>query len=165
MKKMILFFIVITGIAITSFAQKQAKSKIDSLFSVLESAKPDTAKVSTLNALAFEFADNNPDTSIYYASEAQALAIKLNYKIGIANAYLTIGNALINLGNYEKALKNINDALMIYDQILPMATGTEKTGDKLKIMKKKAGVYNYIGVINLYQGNYPGALKSFFTSI
>ena len=170
MKKALFLLTVISCIAIQSFAQKQGKSKIDSLLSVLKTAKEDTAKVNKLNALADEFRNNDPDTALYFASQAQALSIKMNYKMGIANAYLTIGTALTNLGNYEKALKNNNDALTIYDQLLPIpiaigTTGTEKTSVKTKILKQKARAYNIIGVDYSYLGNYPEALKNYFASL
>ena len=110
---------------------------------VLANAKEDTAKVNTLNTLAQEFKSNNPDTAIYFANEALALATKLNYKMGIADAYLWIGKAITNLGKYDEALKNSNDALRIYDQLLI----SEKTADKSKILKQKANAYNNIGTI------------------
>jgi class 3 adenylate cyclase/Tfp pilus assembly protein PilF len=165
MKKAIFFFTVIACIAIQSFAQQQGKSKIDSLLFVLKTAKQDTAKVNTLNALADEFRNNDPDTALYFANQAQALAIKLNYKMGIANSQLTKIIAETNLGKYDEALKSSNDVLKIYDQLLPIAVGTEKTGGKAKILKQKARVYNSIGSSYFYQGNYPAALKNYSVSL
>lgn len=165
MRKAFLLFTVILCVTIHSFAQKQGESKIDSLLSVLKTAQPDTAKVNTLDRLASEFVDNNPDSAIYFASEAQALAKKLNYKMGIANAFLTIGAAFSNLGNYEKALEKLNEALTIYDQLLLVTTGTENTGYKQKVLNKKATAYNKIGLIFYYQNNYPEALKNYSASL
>src|SRR5436305_4544418 len=78
---------------------------IDSLKTVLQSAK-DTAKINTLNWLAYQLRSNDPDTAIYFANEALTLATKINYKTGIGNACLWKGVALMNLGKYEDALKN-----------------------------------------------------------
>jgi len=165
MKKALFLLIVIASIASPSLAQKQGKSRIDSLLSVLKTAKPDTAKVNTLNNLAYEFRNNNPDTTIYFAGEARALAIKMNYKLGIADAYLYSAMALYILLKYEKALKNSNDALTIYDQLLPLAAGTEKTGDKSKILKQKAKAINVIGSIYTDQNNCPEAMKNYSASL
>jgi signal transduction histidine kinase len=165
MKKALFFLFSLVFLVNQSFAQKHGQQKIDSLFTVLKTLKPDTAKVNTLDRLAYEFENNNPDTAIYFADEARVLAIKLNYKMGIANACYTIGTSLSHLGNYEKALKTLNDALKIYDQLLLITTGPENTGDNPKILKKKANVYNEIGLIYLYQGNYPEALKNFTAAL
>ena len=54
MKKAFLFLIIIIFIASQSNAGKQGQEKIDSLFSVLKTAKEDTAKVNTVIALAIE---------------------------------------------------------------------------------------------------------------
>ena len=164
MKKTLILLIAML-IVYGAFSQKQGRQITDSLFNVLKISEQDTARVNTLNAIAYEFANNNPDTSIYFAGEARALAIKLDYKMGIANAYMTIGNALTNLGDYEKALKNSNDALTLYEQLQPITAGTEKTAGTTKILKQKAKVFNYIGIIYWRLGNYQEALKNYFASL
>ncbi|TRZ70300.1 MAG: response regulator [Bacteroidetes bacterium] len=158
MKRSYTLIVLLFSVLYLSFSQDQ--HSIDSLRSVLKTAKADTAKVNTLNALADKFKTNNPDQAITFASLAQELAIKLNYQMGIAAAYLTIGIASTYHGNYEKALKNNYDALKIYDQLLLSAVGTGKTVSKSKILKQKARAYNNIGNNYMYQGNYPEALKN-----
>jgi adenylate cyclase len=165
MKKVLFLLIIIAGINLQSLAQKQGQSKVDSLLSVLKTAKPDTAKVNILNALADEFRNNDPDSAMYFAGEALALAVKLNDKMKIADVHLTLGAVLTDFGNFEKAMKSCNDALAIYEQLLPTAAGNEKTGDKSRILKQKAAVYNNMGNIYMEQGNYPEAMKNYFTSL
>ncbi|MEP7169200.1 MAG: tetratricopeptide repeat protein [Bacteroidota bacterium] len=128
---------------------------IDSLQSVLKTAKEDTAKVNILNGLAFEFRNNNPDTTIYFAKEALALATKLNYKLGIANSYLNLSSVMTNLGQFEEALKNVNEAIVIYDQLL----ASEEFTSKSVILKQKARAYSNVGNIHFSQGNYSEAMK------
>ena len=164
MKKALFLLIVMLSV-VEAFTQKHGQEKIDSLFTVLKTAKEDTAKVNMLNAVATEFRNNNPDTAIYFSGKAQALAIKLNYKMGITVAQLTMSEANINLGKYDEALKTSNNALKLCDQLLPEATGTEKTGGKAKILIQKARSYNIIGIIYDNQGNYPEALKNYFASL
>ena len=135
--------------------------KVDSLLKVLKTAKEDTIRVNTLNALAYEIASNNPDTAVYFANEALALATKLNYKMGIADAHFIIGIGLSYLGKYKEALKNFNDALKLYDELLTSAT----TAYKLKILKGKGNAYNIIGFVNDDQSDYPEALKNHFTAL
>src|SRR5437879_1898190 len=103
MKKILQLFLTLTVFFGDKICNAQDQNKTDSLFTVLSNAKEDTAKVNTLIALASELRNKNPDTSIYFANEALALATKLNYKMGIANAYLRIGIAIILLGKYEEA--------------------------------------------------------------
>ena len=165
MKKALFLLIVIASLAKLSFCQKHEQEKIDSLFTVLKTAKEDTAKVNTLNFLANLIASNNPDTALYLANHALALAIKLNYKMGITVAQLTMSEANINLGKYDEALKTSNNALKLCNQLLPEATGTEKTGGKAKILIQKARSYNIIGIIYDNQGNYPEALKNYLASL
>jgi signal transduction histidine kinase len=157
MKKIILVLVCIYCCIILCHGQN---AKIDSLLKVLESSKEDTAKVNTLNRIASEFRNNNPDTAIYFANQAHSLAFKLNDKMGIANSCLIFGSAFKNLGNYEMALNNCDSALIIYEQLLQTYTEPELTAGKLKILKQQARAYNGIAIINDLQNNYPEALKN-----
>jgi len=161
MNKALFFLIIIVFIASQSNAGKQGQEKIDSLFSVLKTAKEDTAKVNTVIALAIECYSKNPDTAFYFANEALALATKINYNMGIAEAHFQIGTTLANQGKFDEAIKNLTDALTLYDILLPSAT----TAYKSKILKRKGGAYNNMGVINLYQGNFFAGLKNFSASL
>ena len=158
MKKGIL--ILICFCCFTGLIHGQNK-KVDSLLQVLKTAKEDTSKVNTFYALVKIFLDVNPDTSVYFGNKALALATKLHYKIGIADAYVLIGAGLDNLGKYEEALKNYNDALKLYDELLTSAT----TATKSKILKGKGNAYNHAGIVNDLQGNYPEALKNYFAAL
>lgn len=150
MKKIIILFLLIT---FQAYAQQ---SKNDSLLSVLKIEKEDTAKVNTLNELARQFRSNNPDTAIYFANEAKALATKLNYKMGIGDACLLKGIALTYAGKYEEALRSLNDALKLANQLLT----TENAADKSKFLNLKARAYVSIGNTFYEQGNYTEALKN-----
>jgi two-component system, NarL family, sensor histidine kinase UhpB len=160
MKNRILILIYLC--LIINFCEGQNR-RVDSLLKVIKTANEDTTKVNTLNFLAIEFKSNNPDTAIYFAKQAQALAIKIKYNMGIANAYWIIGSASNNLGNYELALKYCNNALKIFGQLL--SAGTETATGKVKILKQKARLYNLIGIIYDGLGNYPEALKNYSSSL
>jgi two-component system, NarL family, sensor histidine kinase UhpB len=136
-------------------------TKIDSLQKVLQTSEYDTVKVHALIELAYETADNNPDTAIYICNQALTLATEVNYKMGIANAHNTMGIILIYLGRYEEAIKTSIDAIALYDEMLI----SMKSAHKTKILKQEGDAYNHIGFIYLIQNNYQEGLKNFSTSI
>jgi two-component system sensor histidine kinase UhpB len=135
--------------------------KIDSLLHLLKTTKEDTSKVNTFNALAKQFSDNNPDTAVYFANEALALATKVKYKIGIADAHYNIGLRFMHLEKVKEALENFNDALKLYDELLTSMT----TADKSKILTRKSKTYNNIGRLNEFQGNWPEGLKNYAAAL
>ena len=161
MKKLILLTAMLFLIQSLGFSQKKSNELRDSLFSVLTKESGNAAEVNTLNALAFEFRNNDPDTSIYFSGRAIALSTKLNDKTGTADAHLNISSAQVNLGNYVEAMKNTIRAIKIYDELL----FSQKSGDSSKILKQKARAHTINGNIGFNQGNYPEALKNYFTSL
>jgi two-component system sensor histidine kinase UhpB len=162
MNKYILIVICLCCLTGTGNGQDKA---VDSLLQVLKTSKEDTAKVNTLNKLAIIFRSNNPDTSIYYAGQAKALADKMDYRLGAADALVNAGIAFRNLGKYEEALKNCNAALTIYNQLLPVPAGSGETALKIKILKKIASTYNTIGIIYDGQSKWAQALKHYFSAL
>lgn len=102
MKRNLFWFLILFSLQHRCFSQDL--HLIDSLFSVLKFQKEDTTKVNTLNELANEFRNNNPDTAVYFGNEALHLATKLNYKMGIADAYFRLGTAKTDMGNYDEAM-------------------------------------------------------------
>jgi signal transduction histidine kinase len=156
-----LLILIIFCLTKQSFCQKQGQERIDSLFTVLQKTGEDSIKVNSLNALSYEFRSNDPDTAIYFGNKALVLATKTDYKMGIANAYLSIGAAEINLGKYEDALKYNTGALKMYDELLNAGT----TIDKSQVLSLKARAYGNNGNIYDNQGNYSEALKNNFAAL
>src|ERR1700741_2352325 len=91
-----------------SYAQQ---GKTDSLFTVLKTSGADTGKVNTLNALAMEFRNNDPDTSVYFSGQALALSKNTGYKKGEAEACLWMGTAIPSRGKYDEALYYLNRSI------------------------------------------------------
>ena len=100
---------------------------IDSLQNVITNAKEDSNKVNSLNALAMELRNNNPDTAIYYAKQALVVSEKIKFTKGIAEAYLWIGTIDINIGKYDDGLIMLQGAI-------------SKTNDKRIIADRKSVV-------------------------
>lgn len=147
MKKFLILFLILTSFV--SFSQNET---IDSLLTVLKTAKEDTMRVNTLNNLSFQFslaADFN--YQLTYAMEALMLAKRLNWKKGQATALNNIGGAFEDKGDFAEALKNYLSSLKIWEEI----------GAKRGI----AFCYNNIGIIYDEIGNYEEALKNYFPAL
>lgn len=119
LKKLVIFFI---SILLFIFCEKglAQNTEIDSLFTVLKTAKEDTNKVNTLNLLSYKFYHNakgDRDTAIYYAKKALHLAQKLNFQKGMGMAHSRIGASYYLLGNFPETLKNYLEALKIFEAI------------------------------------------------
>ena len=125
---------------------------IDSLRNLLPTQKEDTGKVNTLIAIGKTFdqiGDNN--NAMKYASDALALAEKINYKKGQANAYQRIGRGYDNQLNFTDARRNYSNALKIREEI----------GDQHGI------AFSTQSIADTYsnQGNYPEALKQYYAAL
>jgi serine phosphatase RsbU (regulator of sigma subunit) len=149
--KSVVFVCLFLGLLVTIPLTAQNKI-IDSLNLALKTANDDTNKVNILNYLSTELLrKENYDIAFIQANQAKILAEKLQFKKGIANAYINCGNAFMYQGNYLEALKNMSTSLKIKEEV----------GDKKGI----ANAYNSIGNTFLYQGNYPDALKNLLAAL
>lgn len=131
----------------------------DSLILSLKSITNDSLKVNTLNSIAFETRNTDPDTSIYFSKTALLLAEKNNYLYGIAESELNLGRTYLLQGELIAALKNCSDALILFDKLLPAST------NKANIEKQRGNTFNEIGKIKLSQAAYPEALKVLLTAL
>lgn len=153
MKKILIVISILSIAGIFHQSSYAQSARVDSLLSVLKTAKDDTNKVNTLNSLS-EFAGwrvSDYENAMYYAQNAKLLAEKLRFKKGIASAYGNIGIINYYEGNYPEALKNRFASLKISEEI----------GDK----KGMAGSYTNIAIIYDDQGNYTEALKNYFSAL
>lgn len=126
-------------------------NEIDSLLTVLKTAKEDTSKVNILNNLftQYEFLDSEKaKTSL---DEAFALAKKIDYKKGLAVTYGNLGDFAENHADYTEALKHYLTSFDLF----------KKIEDKRAL----ARAFNRIGVVYYYQGDYPKTLENYFSSL
>src|SRR5690349_1635595 len=91
------------------------KSVMDSLLLALNTAKEDTNKVNLLYQLS-EKCESQEDI-LLYAEQSLALAQKLSYKKGIANAFNNIGYVYDNLGQIQKALEYYSSSLKLQEEL------------------------------------------------
>ena len=139
---------ILISLWLTSFnVSAQSDSlEIDSLKKVLSIAKEDTNKVNALNALSYVTNNNGEGgEALQYAEKALALAEKINYKKGKAEALLNNSNVEDNNGDLVNALRIAEEALKLYEEL----------HDKDGIAKS----YNTLGNINWHQSDYPAARK------
>jgi tetratricopeptide (TPR) repeat protein len=153
----ILVFISLCFIA-SSYAQNRAT---DSLLAIIKVISTDTATVNTLNALSLEYRNQNPDTALHFAKKALRIATKLNYQFGIADAQLKIGNALMNIGENEKALFSLNTSSIHFDKLLASNIAAEKR----QLIRSKAQTLNSIGLLFNSTGQYNKALSNLFAAL
>jgi len=152
MKKLLLPIIITVYVQKQSWAQFEGQDRIDSLLGRLPKANDDTNKVKLLIDLSHTYYSINPDEGLKFGKQALALAEKLNWKKGMANAGRTIaGNCGYGKSDYPMALKYSFQALQQFKEI----------GDKLGT----ARILSDIGVVFWYQSNYPDALKYYFDAL
>lgn len=140
-------FLLSLMLALQHFCAAQ-NNTIDSLQAILKTSGEDTHRVNILNTLSYELLYSNTDTTIYYATIAKNLSEKLNYSKGTASAYLRLGQAYNNLGNYDQSQLFLSKALAY-------------STDKLTTAK----IYINIGINHYEMSNYPEALKNYFTGL
>lgn len=77
----------------------------DSLLKVLQTAKEDTNKVLTYINTGQQYENNQPDSAVYYYTQARLLSEKLNYTVGVIK-YISNVTYVLNLkGQLDSSLK------------------------------------------------------------
>lgn len=138
--------------ALVSPGLAQTNRPVDSLLSLLKTAKQDEGKVNVLITLNRQFWQRSEYwKSKKYAEEALALSEKLDFRKGMANAYQSLGEAERVEGNFAKALKNYMLSLNIWEEL----------GNK----KGVGFCYTSMGIIYARQGNHAAALKNHLAAL
>ncbi|MCF8448456.1 MAG: tetratricopeptide repeat protein [Taibaiella sp.] len=145
-----------------SSAFSQKRSKIDSLNTILLSAKIDTDMVKIMNSIANTYSKSDMDSGVHYAEAAYKLAKRLNFNRGLLLVYGTYGNALINVGKYEEALKLSEEGRLFMDKLLRETTDTI---ERNKILKRMASVTSNLGASYDYMAKYPEALNYYMEAV
>jgi tetratricopeptide (TPR) repeat protein len=123
----------------------------DSLSDVLKTHARDTDYVKTLSFMAWAVVNDHPDSSILLSKCGLELSRKLNYTMGMAQAYHNIGLFSKFKGDFEVSVENFKMALQ----------SLEKAGDR------KACVGSLVGLGNVYidMGKYDEALSCYQKSL
>jgi class 3 adenylate cyclase/Tfp pilus assembly protein PilF len=138
-----------------AFAQKQGKERVDSLVGEIAKAKEDTNKVNLLTYVSFAYQNINPREGIMYGEQGKELAINLDWKEGVADAYNAIGCNYRIKSDYPTALEYFFKALQINEEINDKQGIAHNVGN-IGIVYKAQGDYNkaleyYNKALNIYQ--------------
>ena len=110
--------LVLVCLQLSLLAQKRGRAAIDSLTQVLQSNPNDTTRVRTMNLLSFEFKVlGKVDSALELSTSSLALAKKINFTRGEADAYFFLGQAYAGKGKSTDALINYLAALKLYEQL------------------------------------------------
>jgi len=167
------------------------QSEIDSLKSLLETAKYDTNRVHLLNKLCWKYKYKDPTIALEYVNEALKLAKKLVFNSGIAQGSNYLGIINLTQGNYDKAIELHLKSLQLYetsDNKYGIASSLVNLGvvyyyldyldkaneyyiralniwRKLDIKKQIAGIYNNIAIVFREQKKYVESLDYYSRSL
>jgi tetratricopeptide (TPR) repeat protein len=140
-----------------------SQTKLDTLWHNLKAARHDTAVYNAYMELGNYFQNSNPDTSIYFHTQAEKVA----EKIPGAEGELRKGEAIHQKGWDNYFLSNYEKALINYKNAMKVANKYSEDKDKNNLYKAKkllAACFSGIGSIYLVQGNYDKALKYYSTA-
>ena len=99
-------------VTVNLFAQR---FQIDSLRREAKITQNDTLRLVWLRSIADFYADRNPDSSYYYAEQSLNLSRKLNLRLDEGGSLRDMGYALINRGNYPRALQTLLASMEILE--------------------------------------------------
>ena len=120
-------------------------TQLDSLLSVLKTTKEDSTKVYIYNDLFLEYEFKDEAKAQEFLEKALVLSKKIDFKKGLARAYLYSGYFAEDKGNYPEALKNYQASL--------------KTAEAINDKNGIGNAYNNIGIVYKSQGNFADAVK------
>lgn len=113
MRKIVVFLLLILCIT-GNYAQINER---DSLKTVLQTTKADTARVMALVNLSYLYYESNPDTGMTLALQAVELSRRIHFLKGESYSLNAVGNVYSILGNYPKSMDNFLQALQINEKI------------------------------------------------
>lgn len=106
---------MLSFICLPALAQDRATMQ-DSIKKLLPALPADTHKVNMVNKLAGSYIPTNQAIMVSYAQEAKALAEKLHYTKGVADATLFIAINNRQKGDYTTALEELLQCITIYEK-------------------------------------------------
>jgi signal transduction histidine kinase len=143
-----LFLFIIAFFTQPSSAQQK---KVDSLLNITKTTDDVKKKVDALNKLCNLLMYDKPQEAKQYIVEAMALAEKADYKLGMGDAYNSIGVVYDISGKYDSSIYYYEKALPIFNSI--------------SNQKGRGSTMNNLGLIYWNQSNYDKALSCFLDAL
>jgi len=159
-KRVTFYFFLFTFFSLFNLSFSKDRVKIDSLLTQVHLAKQDTEKVNLLNNLAQRFAESSDgggpgsyyiDSIMYYATKANELATKSNFKRGEAISLFKLATACYYKELFKEAI----------DYILPAIRKFKDLNDQDNV----ALGLNNLGYLYGQLGNQEKALDSYFKAL
>lgn len=135
MKKLFSFFSLLVLWSAVCYGQIE---NIRKLQRQLPHIKDSLSYIDALNRLAMLSYENNVDSTFFYTEQARAIASRLQYPKGMADAANNLGIVYDMKGNLQLALRYYNDAYNRYHKI-------HDTSDMVEAIMNIAMVYQEIG--------------------
>ena len=126
-------------------------AKIDSLRKVLVSAKNDTTRVNLMIEIGSNFYRTSPEEALNYSNQARDLAEKIDFKVGLAYAYKSIGMAYYFQSKPLEAVLNWQQSL--------------NTFREANYVRGISNMLNNLGAIYFNEGNDTKALNYYLESL
>jgi len=153
----------------TSYSAYSLSSKTDSLLKIVQTLQKksqrtytlDTTLVNSLNLLAWELRNRNPDTSIILSTRAKLKAENINYDLGIGQANLNLGWFNYLKTNFTKALAHYKIALSVWEKM----EKNPEVKDKSIILQKRASTFGNLGSVFRNQSQNIKALDYYFKAL
>lgn len=98
-------------------ARAQNPTLAPELLRALKQPQADTARVQTLVKLCFNLTNAAPDSARMFGEEGRALALRINDRKGLADAYNNLGYLATNQGRLEEAGTRLDSALSLFTAI------------------------------------------------
>ncbi|MCX8080239.1 MAG: tetratricopeptide repeat protein [Bacteroidia bacterium] len=142
----------------------QNPKKIDSLLKLLKTARHDTTRFNAYMELGNVFQNTNPDTAIYFHTQAEKMA----EKIPGSDGELRKGEAIMVKGWDYYVKGDYAKSILHYESSLKIAEKHQVRRDniiKFKSKRLNAATQSNIGIVYENQGNYQKAMENYFRSL
>ena len=137
--RQVLFILFISMAALNVSGQTPWEKNRDSLLKVLAGSKEDTSRVWAMLWLGYGYADNKPDSAVYYAKAFGILSKRLRYPVGMA--YSLSMQAML-FSNQDKQ-----------DEALALDLEAVDIGEKAHLKIPLANLYNNTAIIYSAKGD------------
>src|SRR5215218_5650498 len=107
----LVFLLLLPSVGIAQFQMNQ----LDSMHHVIQHAANDTILMDAYFKLGSFYDDVNLDSSVYYANKGVVIARKLRLRMHEAESFMNSSFPLAKMGNYPRALNELNQALQILE--------------------------------------------------
>lgn len=136
--------------ACSSLYVSAQSTKTDSLIAITKNGKPNE-KVDALNKLSNEIMYDRPEEAKSYVLEAIKKAADANYKLGLGDAYNTLGVIYDISSKYDSSVYYYEKAIPIFNDI--------------ENLKGRGSAINNLGLIYWNMADYDKALHYFFDAL